>query len=168
MLYEQRVGVDRTDGQVFPEQFQAVYQGRRFYLYVTEIVSLAWLRPAPTLAGHSQKANSTGMRLCAHITSRGLHWTMAEYSTGPRCTRSPAWKSARGMDRSKCGAHLLRGTSSERVMNEFTRYESNRFHLIGSRKTQLLVSRFARLSASSIPPICFAVSFQDNWCMSFL
>ena len=30
---------------------------------------------------------------------------MAESWTGPLCTRSRAWKSARGTDRSKCGVH---------------------------------------------------------------
>src|SRR5664279_5119736 len=75
-------------------------RARRFFLSVAEIVYLPWLRRAPTSAGHSQKANSKGIPLCAHITSRGLHWRMAEYSTGQLFTHSPAWKPARGMDRS--------------------------------------------------------------------
>ena len=63
-------------------------------------------------SGRSQKANSKGIPSYAHITSRGLHWRMAESSTGQLFTRSPAWKSGRGMDRSKCEMHLLRAESS--------------------------------------------------------
>ena len=62
-----------------------------------------------------QKARESGKSCIpsyAHITSRGLHWRMAESSTGQRFTRSPVWKSGRGMDRSKCDMHLLRAESS--------------------------------------------------------
>jgi len=120
LVYERRVGVDRTAGEVFPKDFvavlaeskladsvptRAIYDGAPILLVRADGEFSRWLRRARISAGRSLKANCSATVLFVHITPRDLHLRMAVCLTGQPCIHSRAWRSGCKTVRSKCGSH---------------------------------------------------------------
>ena|SRR5437660_2072411 len=110
LVFKHRVGVDRTAGEIFPEEFMAVlpesqlpdnkpmramHKGVPILLVLAESAYLPWLRHAPTSVGRFPKANCLMTVLSVPITPPGLLWRMGVFLMGQRCIRSHAWRSER-------------------------------------------------------------------------
>src|SRR5262245_60406774 len=93
MVYENRVGVDRTDGRPFPKILWRRWLNQTwrtpsqpepytiacpFCWFVAEIVCVQWRRPAPTLAASIRKSNWLVTTSCVHFTTLDLLCRMAE------------------------------------------------------------------------------------------
>jgi uncharacterized membrane protein len=120
MVYEQRVGVDRTAGEVFRKTLWLFSLNRNwrtecqraqsmrvcpFCWFVVDRQSSRWRRRARISVGRFLKANWLGTVLFVHITPLDLLLTMAVCLTGQPCIRSRAWRSGCETARSKCASH---------------------------------------------------------------
>jgi hypothetical protein len=109
MVYKDRVGVDRTAGQTFPEEFTAIlpetelpddkptralHDSVAFCWFGGENRSLPWPKHAPTSVDHLRKANLLATVLFVRITILNLPWKMAGCSMAQQCIHSLAWRSA--------------------------------------------------------------------------
>jgi uncharacterized membrane protein len=103
MVYEHRVGVDRTAGETFAPTSCQCWQNLnwqspsrsapstmvfRSYWFGVERGSLLWLRRARISADHSRKACSAATPLSVPGTTRDSRWRMAGCSMGRLYTRN--------------------------------------------------------------------------------
>lgn len=117
LVYERRVGVDRTDGEVFPKTFVAVlaeseladstptraaYDGTPILLVRRGDSLFAMRKRARISAAHCQKVNWSGIVLFARIMPLDLHSTMDMSSTGQPYIHSLRSRSALETAKSKC------------------------------------------------------------------
>jgi hypothetical protein len=137
IVYRQRVGVDHTAGQSFPDDFVPVldeselregtlrrveYRGTPILLAKRGNHIFALAETCSHLGALCPKASSSMAPLNVPATDPVLLWRTDAYWTGPQFTRSPAWGRAHEMGqieaRKAIGSRSVGGTASVPAIRE--------------------------------------------------